>query len=412
MEPNNVVSFPQNKRDRRRLGNPTDRRLALARRIRHIFGWLLLASLVLFFALHHSLFSTESIRRMKAMLGSEDANQTAGVISLGGGSAADAATLPNGIALLSSDTLTISSSGAPMQTSQLSYSSPTLTSAGEYVLAYDTGGFSAALSTMFSVLSEQTLKSPILSASVCSSGRYALVTDESGYRAAVTVYAPDGKQVFKWASPDYYFQSAALSPDGKTLAVTGFRQSDITLESFLFLRDVTREDHLIEIPLGNTVGLAMDYVSGDILALVGDDRACFFRPDGSILSETAYSPDDLAAFAFGDNLLALAQRSYSGSARSELTLLSPSASAKDEPPVLHISEELQSLAISGRRIAVLTTSGLYCYSTALEPLWKNEAITAASRVLLNTDGAAWVIFNKQAVRCTASSDHSEEFTDA
>lgn len=405
----NIVTFPRKKRDRRRLQNArNDRRLVVVSRLRRLFGWLLVIALALFCAANFTLFSMDSLRRTASFFraGLSPAEDFS-TVRFDGGAAVDAAVFSGGVAILSSDTLTIAQAGMAGHSIQLAYANPVLKAGAHYVLAYDQGGLNAALCTTLSTASTQALKSPILAGAVSASGNYALLTDESGYRAAATVFSADGGQLFKWATPDYYFQAAALSDDGRTLAILGFRQQGTSLESTLFLRDVTREDAMTEVPLGSTVGLAARYVSHDLLAVVGDDRCLFISQSGEILSETAYSTDDLTAFAFGDGVLALALRSYSGTARCELTVLSPDE--QTVPPTLAIGEELQSLSFSGHRLAVLTAGGLYCYTSELQPLWKNPEAAAATRVLLDEDGAAWVLYAKQAERYTASSDRSEEF---
>ena len=407
----NVVAFPQKKRDRRRLKNArTDRRLLVVSRLRRVFGWLLLLSVALFCAANFTLFSMDSLRSAAGFLKlGASKGEALDVVALDGGPAVDASAFGDGVAILSSDTLTVRQPGAAGQSLQLAYSAPMLDVADGYALAYDQGGLSATLVTSVSTASTQTLKSPILTGAVSPSGNYVLLTDESGYRTAATVFSSDGKQLFKWATPDYYFQTAALSDDGKTLALVGFRQQGTALESTLFLRSITSEDQMTTVPLGSTVGLAARYLSGGTLALIGDDRCLFAGADGTILSEMSYTADDLTVFAFGEDAVALALRSYSGAARCELFILTPAADDETEPPALLLSEELQSLSFADHRLAVLTAGGLYCYTSELEPLWKNTEAAGASRVLLSDDGAVWVLYAKQAVRCTASSDHSEEF---
>lgn len=407
----NIVSFPENPRDRRRLRNSrTDRRLRVVSRLRQIFGWLLLLSVVVFFASNASLLSLDSLRRIPMLFQSSlSASADGNVLTFDGGPAVDAAGFAGGLAVANSDTVSLCRPGSAGQSIQLAYTTPVLQASDNYILAYDQGGLNASLLTALSQSSSQTLKSPILSGSVSASGNYALLTDESGYRAAATVFSPDGTQIFKWATPDYYFLTSALSPGGNLLAISVFRQSGTETEGLLFLRDITKEDAVTEVSLGSTLGLAVSFLSDDTLAVIGDNRCLFISRTGNILSETTYNPDDLTAFAFGDGQVALCLRAYSGNARALLTVLSPDGS---QLPEAELSEEPQSLSFAGHRLAVLTAGGLYCFSSDLEPLWKNQDAAAASRAILNDDGSVWVLSSRQAVRYTSSSEHSEEFTHA
>lgn len=391
---------------RRMIRNAPDRRVRLVARLRRVFGFMTLAAVILFFAANMSLFSRESMRQLRSYF-------TAGFVSGEGGdrieyeagNAATVAIFGEGIAVADNDTLTLQTPAGVQLTQSLGYSSPVLCAGERYVLAYDREGYGAMLASSINVASQQTLQSPILSGCLGESGDYALITDEAGYKSAVTVFSSGGKQRFKWATPDYYFQAAALSPDGKGLAVAAFQQTGTELEGKLFFRDLDSEEITSETSLGSVVPLAVGYLDSGTVAVVGDYGATLVSRGGEVRGTVSYSVDDLSAYCFGGSTLALAIHSYSGAARSELIVLD--ADGHESEP-LAITEDLQALDYDGARLALLTTSGLTVYDSALRPLWENASAAGARSVGLTADGGVWLTYPKQAHYVSAASDTSED----
>lgn len=405
----NVVPFPASEKERKKLLKRSgDPRLRIVMRLRRLTGWALAAAMLLFVLVNASLFSINTLRRTAASFSTGlAAEQTGDVIEYPSGDVVGVAALAEGLALADSDTLYIEKPGLTQLTEQVSYTSPVLTSCGDYVLAFDRGGYGLTLASELAVSSRQTLESPIISASLGESGDYAVVTNESGYRSAVTVFSAAGKQRFKWSTPDHYFLSAALSPDGKRMAVIGVAQNGGTLESTLYIRDLASEEVAAQTALGTSVPLAVGYLKEGVVAVVGDHSVIVAGRGGEIKRTISYAADDLMAFAFGDGVLALCLRSFSGTARSELTLITPDG--KSSEPLL-LDEELQAIDFRGGRIALLTARGLLLYDDSLRPLWKNTSAAGARRVVLGEGGAVWATFTKQAVRFTNTSANSEVIT--
>lgn len=221
-----IISFPADRRARRRAAlRAADRRLRIVARLRRVFGWITAAAFILFCAANVSLFSRDTLKQIgmyfTAGLSAADAGSIVEYIT---GNTPVVASFADGLAVADNDTLNLQKPGAVQLTEALGYSSPVLETTDRYVLVYDRGGYGATLASAIAVASKQTLQAPILSGCVAESGDYALITSEAGYKSVITVYSSGGKQRFRWATPDYYFQAAALSEDGKRLVVADFHQ--------------------------------------------------------------------------------------------------------------------------------------------------------------------------------------------
>ncbi len=391
---------------RRMIRNAADKRLRLVSRLRRIAGFVTLAAIILFFAANPTLFSREAMRQLGAYFTAGlSTSQTGDRIEYETGNGATVAVFGDGVVTVDSDTLALRTAGGTQLTQALGYSAPALCTSDRYVLAYDRGGYNAALVSNLMVASEQTMESAILFGCLGESGDYALVTDEPGYRSAVTVFSSGGRQRFKWATPDYYFQAAALSPDGQSLVVAAFRQNETELEGTLFFRDLGSEEITSEVSLGASMPLAVGYLNDGTVAVVGDYATSVINRQGETLASIDYSADDLNAYCFGGNALALAIHSYSGTARSELVLLQADGAVSE---ALEIVEDLQAIDYDGARLALLTSSGLTVYDNALRPLWANSSAAGAQSVGLTGDGGVWLIYPKQATYISAASDTTED----
>lgn len=390
---------------KRMLRNTPDRRLRLVARLRRVLGWVCAAAFVLFCAANYSLFTRETLRQLGVFAtDSLQAADMGNIIAFETGGTAVVTAFGDGLAVADNDALSLQKPGTVQLTEPLGYGAPVLDAAERYVLAYDRGGYGAVLASSMAVASKQMLASPILFGCVGESGDYALVTSEAGYRSAVTVYSSGGKQRFKWATPDYYFGAAALSPDGKRLAISAFRQDGTTFKSTLFFRDLDSEAITNEVSLGSVLPLAVGFLDEGTTCVVGDYQTFVISRKGKTVHEMHYATGDLGAYAFGDGSAILAVRSYASTARTALITIGANGRESDPLP---IAEDLQAIDYDGARLALLTASGLTVYDSALRPLWENAGAAGARAVCLTPDGAAWVTYPKQAEHISASSDTSE-----
>ena len=403
----NVTAFPTSKRERKRLlRRSKDIRLRVVSVFRAMTGWLLMVAAIGFIAINYRLFTPDSMRRVAsyAQVGLTAAPGDLTTIEFTAGSAEDAVLYGGGLAVADSDTLYVAKPGGMTQlTLQLSYSSIVLDTAGEYILAYDRGGTGLTVTNALAPLFQTQLSSPILSASLSESGSFAVVSDETGYRSAVTVFTADGRQTYKWSSSEYYVQSAALSPSGKRLAALAFRMNGTALESRLLFFNIGDEEIASEYTIGTPLGLEVRFLSESTVAALCDSGLFLVDRAGKLSASQEYAASDLIGFSVSGDAVALATRSYTRSARSEVSILRENG--KTTGP-LYLTEELQSLSLANGKLGLLTSAGLHLYDDAMQPLWSDTAASGGRRLLLADDGTAFVLFGKNARLFTQN--HTEE----
>ena len=407
----NIIRFPSSRKERRRLLRESkDRRVRLTALLRAVCGWLLVICTALFLLSNYQLFTPTSIRSLAeyAVAGFKQHEGDITTINYENGTFSDAALFEAGIAYADNDSLFLARPGSvTTMKCTLGYSSPVVETSDDYVLVYDRGGMQAALTNSATAVAELSLDSAIITGSIGQDGRFVLVTDEQGYRTAVAVYDTSGKEVFKYQSSEYYIVSADLSPDGKTLAALAFRQDGVALNSHVLFYDVSSGSLDADVTLEDTLGMALCY-SGNTAAVLCDDGLYMIDRGGEAEHTLTVASSDLISLTAHDNTLAIATRSYSGGARSDLytvrgsTLSGPYA----------LAEEPSALAISAAGTAVLSSSGVTVYDTSFQPKWHNTEAVGARRVLLTDDGTVCALYTKNARLFTAHSEHSEEVTNA
>lgn len=126
--------------------------------------------------------------------------------------------------------------GTEFQNTPLGFREPVLSANSKYVMAYDKGGTGLVVADSFSIVKELQMEDPILTASMNAGGQIAVVTQGEGYLAKVYVYDASFREIYRYRSLNRYVLDAALSKDGKAMAVSAMNieGSDITSEILYF----------------------------------------------------------------------------------------------------------------------------------------------------------------------------------
>ena len=122
--------------------------------------------------------------------------------------------------------------GTEFQNTPLGFREPVLSANSKYVMAYDKGGTGLVVADSFSIVKELQMEDPILTASMNAGGQIVVITQGEGYLAKVYVYDASFRETYRYRSLNRYILDAALSKDGKAMAVSALNieGSDIVCE--------------------------------------------------------------------------------------------------------------------------------------------------------------------------------------
>lgn len=409
----NIIRFPSSRRERRKILKETkDMRIRIVATLRIACGWMLMIAIVSFLISNLHLLAPSSIRNIisYAAAGFQQHKQDIATISYQNGLISDAALFESGLAYADSDSLFIAKPGGLItQRQQLGYTSPTVETSRKHVLVYDRGGTKATLLGPTGSPAALELDATIITGCIADDGSFALITDEQGYRTSVAVYNTQAKEVFKYRSSEYYIVSAALSSNSKNLAVLAFKQNGVALESHLLLYSVANGDLITDAVLPNALGLEVCFLSNQTVAALCDDGLYTINRKGEVVHDLTFTANDLLAFSIQNGAVALATRSYSSGARSELHAKYANGSLSGPYP---LSDEPSAVAISKMGIAVLSTAGVTVYDANGTPLWHNPEAVGARRILLDDNGTLFALYTKYTRLFTAHSEQSEDIAHA
>ena len=309
------------------------------------------------------------------------------------------------VAYLDSGVVTASAAGAhyygldgePLAEAVLSMENPVLSASNTTAVVYDAGNqslfafrngrqnFSLSLSG----------GADLLSARPNNSGWLAVTAQQSGYKGAVTVYDSRGIEVIQISLSSTFAVDAAVSPDGRTVAVVTIGQQGGAFFSRLLLYHVNQEEPFAQLELGNLSVLDMDF-DEDLIWLVGEDRllTVSLSSEGETLQTYYISPNYLKGCSLGGDgfALVLTGRYRSGNADQAIIVDSTARAVQ----VLPLSNQILDYAAAGSYCALLTGTRLNIYDSTLTPYSSLDNALAARRLDLAPNGSALLANGQQA----------------
>lgn len=301
------------------------------------------------------------------------------------------------IAYLNSGVVTASAAGAHyygLDGQQLaeevrSLENPVLTASRSTAVVYDAGNQSLFAfrdgEKNFSLSLEGG--ADLLSARPNDGGWLAVTAQQSGYKGAVTVYDRRGEPVIQISLSSTFAVDAAISPDGRTVAVVTIGQENGAFFSRLLLYSVDKTEPFAQLDLGGMTVLDMDFDLG-VVWLVGEDRllTVSLTPEGETVQTCFFSPSYLKGCSLGgDGFAFLLMGRYRSGSADQALLVDSSAQVVQS---IALTGQVLDYAAAGEYCALLTGSQLSVYNTSLEFVAGVENSRAARRVDLNTNGSA------------------------
>ena len=266
---------------------------------------------------------------------------------------------------------------------------PVLTAAGNYGAAYDVGSEQVRIFSDSGPVRTLKADGGVTAVRLNEKGWCTVCAEESGYKGAVTVYRPTGTVAYKWLSGEGYVLTAAVSRDGKHLAVLTLTDSGSRI---VFLR-TDRETAMGETVLPGELLLDIGYAEkGALYGISGDALYQLDEHDGA---QEAYRFEEstLSGWSFrGGPVLALSAHRTGGACR----VLDLSGQEPEE--LGSFAEGVTSLATDGKTVAVLTTAGLSIVDrTACELTAEYKEAASGLSVSLTEDDRAIVAERNTAV---------------
>lgn len=297
---------------------------------------------------------------------------------------------PNAISLYSG-------SGTRHVSQSVSLENPVVDTNGSLAVVYDAGGSSLYVLGQRELIWSATDLDTILAARLNENGQLAVVTQASGYRGVVTVYDASYEPLMSVRLSSAFVMDAALSDDGRTLAIVTVGQQGGDFSSALSFytlnsaanptqsaADFTAEQTF---DLGGNTVLALRHTGEEAWALC--DRGLSVLSHGGTAASFDWSDRHLKAFDLGGDGFAVALLGkYRAGSQAILTTVDPGGSALGR---MEVDEQILAISAAGRYFAVLTSDRLDVYTSDMTLYSTLNGTQGARKVLLMEDGSAILI---------------------
>lgn len=316
-----------------------------------------------------------------------------------GGQLSDSfAVLDGDLLVCSQNTLSLySGSGTRYVHESVSLEHPVVDCSGSLAAVYDAGGSSLYVLGQRELIWSARDLDAILCAHINRQGMLTVVTQASGYRGAVTVYSASYKPMVRLNIHSAFVMDAALSDDGRTLAILTIGQQDGDFATTLSLYTLNSAQGTVDeaseyepdltVPLGGVVSLDMRH-AGNLVWVLGDRGLSVTGHDGAT-AECDWSGRYLKLYDLsGDGFAAALLGRYRAGSRATLQVVDKTGEVTGR---LELDEQVLSLSAAGRYLAVLTGDRLDIYTSDLKLYSTLEGTQGTRKVLLMEDGSAILI---------------------
>ena len=267
---------------------------------------------------------------------------------------------------------------------------PGLGQGGGLAVAYDIGGTTLCVADFKGSKTDIEPAGEIISADLSDSGYLAVCSDAAGYKGAVTVYDTSGKAVYVWYSGTGYLVRAAVSPDGKYLAVLCLQDSGSVVHTFA----LTSADERGSAACADELFADLFWRGGKVCC-VSQMRLAFFDDAARLTAEYPFGDLYLYDYAAeGDGFVTLALSRYrSGSAEQLVTV----GASGNELGKCSTTGAVTSLSVNGKQVLVQYSDRLTLYNQQLDEIKSVEQnLLGVRRSVLLRRGAALLVSGSSA----------------
>ena len=296
---------------------------------------------------------------------------------------------PNAISLYSG-------SGTNYVSQPVAMEHPVVNSNGSLAVVYDAGGDELYVLGQRELIWTGEDLTSILSARLNLNGYLTVVTQSSGYRGVVTVYDSTYTPLMSVNISSAFVMDAALSDDGKTLAIITVSQREGVFDSTLSLYAMNTSDSGSFTPdsslsLGSAVVLDLKHTQDQIWMV--SDRGLSVSDHTGTTATADWSSLYLKRYTLaGDGYAVALLGKYRAGSQAQLWVVDSQGQSR----TMDIDQQVLSISAAGRYIAVLTGDRLDIYTDTLELYASLDGTQGARNVLLMEDGSAILLTTETA----------------
>jgi len=255
----------------------------------------------------------------------------------------------------------INLSGEEVWSSVTGISDPGVSVKKSYALVSDLQGTVAYLFKNDKLLRKITLNNSILCAKINKRGYVAIVTEEMGYKGMLTVFAPDGKEIYKWHSGSGYIADMDISSQNR-VAVSQVNTDGEAIVTRVLHFDIKSNEEVECLKAENVLVSAISFNADESFTALSDTNLYGFNSKGKQKYSVDFGGRTLSYYnidnmhnivlAFKGNVNNTVLESYSGSGRLRGVFEAPgqinAVDVNGEVILASVQGDLYSLLPSGK----------------------------------------------------------------
>lgn len=185
---------------------------------------------------------------------------------------------------------TYNSDGAELLSKQHGLQRPISSSNGKRVLLYDKNGKDVKLYSRNSEQFTANFEDTIVFAKMGTDERSAIVTTSLRYSNYLYVLNSEGKQIFRWSSPDEKIMQVCFDSGDRSIFVSVVGEKNGALKSAVLRFELSGgESETWRTPIGNSISYSLEKCSDGVYAVTAEGAYLIDGNTGEIISSNAYS---------------------------------------------------------------------------------------------------------------------------
>ena len=185
---------------------------------------------------------------------------------------------------------TYNSEGAKITDVQHGFQNPVSRSNAKRVVVYDKNGKEFKLYSRTGEIFSGGVEDSIVFASIGNDERTAVVTTSTRYSNYLYVFNGEGKQIFRWASPDYKIMQVEFSDNDKSIYVTALGAQSGDLQLYLIRFDLDNaESHIWQTYIGSDISYELSCDSKSVYAITGGGCTRLDIETGELIATGVFS---------------------------------------------------------------------------------------------------------------------------
>ena len=264
------------------------------------------------------------------------------------------------IVLTTNSLVSFKSDGSVRSSDKLGYSNPLVKSkSGNYIVFERSTGKFAIMNRM-GVVYHSDGGEEIINADIAKNGNYAIITRKTQASSVLSVYSSSNKLLFQWECTDEYLSQAALSKNGKTVAVSsiGVKNGEAYSKIMFFNLDSTDVEGSFEYT--GESAYVIRFIGNKELSVI-TDKSYMIADLRSMESQViSYDYDVVDGYAFADNnSAAILKKAFGTLDKYILTVIDKNGEKKFEK---EFDKDIVDFKIDDKNVYVMMTGEIVVYS--------------------------------------------------